>query len=330
MTSPNNRVLFVYPLTQAYRDTFSYGQAFKENDWDFYALDSNTELHLVVDKIKEFRPAAIIYGRRNNLATISQVVAEKFPNLLRIAVFSGVREHPEEFGGGTIQVAKNCNLVYIKAKGMIPEYRRLCPKTRFAWLPEGIQSSLSRRLQPTPEIIKEYGCDVVFFGSKNTLYKTPIPYGRIGLMDFLIEETRKRNINFKLIAYEPITPGQKTAGRIVGEALNMVCNAAKICLGHTGFAQVGGATSSRDFKILGAGGFLLTEHMASIPFRIGEECATYTSPQDCIEKIEYYLTHEKERLRIAEAGYQAVHLKHTWPCRAAAIILDIRKLQNGE
>jgi spore maturation protein CgeB len=42
-------------------------------------------------------------------------------------------------------------------------------------------------------------------------------------------------------------------------------------------------------------------------FEPDKEAVFYDSIEDAIEKIEYYLEHEAERIRIAQAGFTRVH-----------------------
>ena len=62
----------------------------------------------------------------------------------------------------------------------------------------------------------------------------------------------------------------------------------------------------RIWDILAAGGFLLTNYQTEIPeyFEIGKDLEVFTSEQDLMEKIEYYLSHDEERIEIAKSGYQ--------------------------
>ena len=41
-------------------------------------------------------------------------------------------------------------------------------------------------------------------------------------------------------------------------------------------------------------------------FKVGEEIETYSSLDECLDKISYYLEHEDVRQKIAEAGYEKV------------------------
>ncbi|MFN7088433.1 MAG: glycosyltransferase [Candidatus Paceibacteria bacterium] len=70
----------------------------------------------------------------------------------------------------------------------------------------------------------------------------------------------------------------------------------------------------RNFEIPGAGGFLLTSPADNLEdyYIPGKEIAIFTSVQDLIEKIKYYLVHEDERERIREAGYKRTLAEHTY------------------
>ena len=69
----------------------------------------------------------------------------------------------------------------------------------------------------------------------------------------------------------------------------------------------------RAFDIMGAGGFLLSNYQGEYPeyFNIGEEMAIYENYDDLLNKVDYFLTHEKERAEIAKAGQRKVLEEHT-------------------
>jgi spore maturation protein CgeB len=70
---------------------------------------------------------------------------------------------------------------------------------------------------------------------------------------------------------------------------------------------------ARIFEINGCGGFQLTYYVDGLAncYAINEEIATYSDPDDLIEKINYYLTHKDLRKIISEAGYQRTLKDHT-------------------
>ena len=73
----------------------------------------------------------------------------------------------------------------------------------------------------------------------------------------------------------------------------------------------------RIFEVCMCGGFLLTEYVEGLEeyFEIGKEVVCFSSLPEAIEKIKYYLSHEAERLTIAEAGHIRSLKDHTWALR---------------
>lgn len=82
----------------------------------------------------------------------------------------------------------------------------------------------------------------------------------------------------------------------------------------------------RAFDILGAGGFLLTNYQADFQdcYIPGEDFVYYESREDLLRKIDYYLTHEKERAAIAESGFQRTAANHTYRHRVEEILTYLR------
>lgn len=74
---------------------------------------------------------------------------------------------------------------------------------------------------------------------------------------------------------------------------------------------------ARNFEVLGCKGFLLTEYVEHLEeyYKIGREIDCFHNISELIEKIRYYLPHEKEREAIAEAGYRRTFKDHTYEKR---------------
>lgn len=68
----------------------------------------------------------------------------------------------------------------------------------------------------------------------------------------------------------------------------------------------------RVFDILSCGGFCLTNYQPEIAeyFVDGEELVMYTSIEDLVEKVAYYLEHDEEREQIARNGYEKLKREH--------------------
>lgn len=78
----------------------------------------------------------------------------------------------------------------------------------------------------------------------------------------------------------------------------------------------------RIWDILGAGGFVLTNFQSEIPeyFTIGKDLETYASEEELLEKIGYYLEHEKERKEIAQNGYRKAKEQYSLRLRVMQMI----------
>lgn len=80
--------------------------------------------------------------------------------------------------------------------------------------------------------------------------------------------------------------------------------------------------SLRIWDVLGCGGFLITNYQAEIPeyFEIGKDLEVYESTDELIQKVDYYLHHETERMDIAIHGYEKTAKYHTYETRLAEMI----------
>ena len=77
----------------------------------------------------------------------------------------------------------------------------------------------------------------------------------------------------------------------------------------------------RTFEVPGSGGFLLTDRVAYLEDYLtpGKEIALFESPDDLVAQVSWWLDHEDERARVADAGYRRVRAEHTYDHRFAAI-----------
>ena len=73
----------------------------------------------------------------------------------------------------------------------------------------------------------------------------------------------------------------------------------------------------RNFEIPGSGGFLLTQYAGGIEeyFVPGLEIATFSNDGELLERIQYFLSHDREREAIKSAGYQRALTDHTFQKR---------------
>jgi spore maturation protein CgeB len=84
----------------------------------------------------------------------------------------------------------------------------------------------------------------------------------------------------------------------------------------------------RHFEINACGGFQLSYYVEGIEchYRIGDEITIYTSPEELVEKVRYYLKHEAERESISQNGYERTLRDHTMEKRFRELIENVFRL----
>ena len=78
----------------------------------------------------------------------------------------------------------------------------------------------------------------------------------------------------------------------------------------------------RAFDIMGCGGFLLSNYQEDFleNFTPGVDFVCYENEKDLLQKIDYYLTHEEERITIAKNGHDQVAAAHTYRHRVREML----------
>lgn len=90
----------------------------------------------------------------------------------------------------------------------------------------------------------------------------------------------------------------------------------------------------RNFEIMATGSFCMTNWIPNIEdiFEDGKHLVLYRSQEEMIEKAKYYIAHDDEREKIAQAGYEHVMKNHTIQNRVNTILntyLMSREAQNA-
>jgi len=86
------------------------------------------------------------------------------------------------------------------------------------------------------------------------------------------------------------------------------------------------ANNMRLFEATGVGSFLLTDNKRNLAdmFEPGKEVTAYSSTDECVEMIEYYLDHDEERRTIARAGQERTLREHTYYQRMQELVDIVR------
>lgn len=175
------------------------------------------------------------------------------------------------------------------------------------------------------------GCEIERFDaiqldtSKSSVSSVDICF--VGLFDNYREQFLKELSSFNLGIWswnigDFDTPLKKfDKGVVFGEDMIRVFKSAKIVVNlHREFEMSGG--NYRLFEICGAGAFQLVDEKSGISeyFVDDKELVTFTSKEDLHQKVRYFLEHDSERERIAEAGHRRVCEEHTLMHRMRKIV----------
>ena len=99
----------------------------------------------------------------------------------------------------------------------------------------------------------------------------------------------------------------------VGEATAFIYAGTKINL-NIALKGIEGGTTQRIMDIMGAGGFVLTNYCEETAelFEEDKEIVMFRTPEELIQKVDYYLEHEEEREQIARAGHEKAMNDYTY------------------
>lgn len=185
----------------------------------------------------------------------------------------------------------------------------------------------------TDRVIREVAdADPDFYRGSDTYMNTDrylVAHQYIGMKLAVVERERTLNRlakHFQVTLYtnsdtSPLTGVDCRGGVSTLTEMPKVFHASKINLNMT-MRPIETGLSLRIWDILGCGGFLLTNYQAEISdyFEIGKDLETYESMDELEQKIQYYLTHEEERIEIAINGYEKAAKFHTYEHRIAEMI----------
>jgi len=205
---------------------------------------------------------------------------------------------------------KLCDYYFVVASNLIPDWQKINPNT--FWLPQGVQNEVyDKPREITDGDRKKYECDVSFAGGCTDYHKWRIPY---------MVAIEKMGLNFKIW-------GCRKSPKVYNEEHNKMAYLSKINFAYSGWPQNGKYISVRNFKILGAGGFLLEFGQDGIfdvmPYDVFH---SYEDIDDLKWHIEFYLEFDRVRKEVAETGYKWVHSQATYTHRVQRA-LEIMRLK---
>lgn len=206
----------------------------------------------------------------------------------------------------------------------------------------GLIPCLDLALTAAPECVEWYqkeGCPALFFpeASDPDIFH-PMPElpkvhevcfvgSRYGIREKIVMGLRKAGV--------PVTAygAGWESGRLDTKDVPRLFAQSKIVLGvgTIGYCEDFYALKMRDFDGPMSGSCYVTHDNPDLRlvYKVGEELVTYRSVGDCVEKVLWYLSHEEERERVAQAGHERALADHTWEQRFKELFDVLRRGLNS-
>lgn len=288
------RVLLLFPMADGQTGP-AIKHAFERLGHKVVVVDAKTRPRLSYHTACEFKPDLIFCSRTQNLTEEIARIKRKLTEVL-ICMWNVDARKDINSWSHLFALVKLVDFHFVVDAKSVEDWKVLNPNTY--WLPQGLQDEVYMEPKKiTAEDRKRYTGDVSFCGDADGKYHK--------FRGAYLATVRRMGINFKYW-------GGSGNPRVLNEDHNKVVALSKISLGCSGYKDVGCCVSVRDYKILGAGGFLLTDCGGGLEeifpcnaFDRVLDC--YKSPEELEKKIRYWLAHPEERRQIARRGYTWVH-----------------------
>ncbi|MBN1755115.1 glycosyltransferase [bacterium] len=196
-----------------------------------------------------------------------------------------------------------------RGRGVQSEYLKLA-----------FEPAILKVLSPVPS----RNLDCTFVGSFSPEHNSSLP-----LFEKLASKIRFFIWGYGIDTIPPGSPVHKCyQGQAAGLGMYRIYGRSKIVVNRHIAAAGKYANNIRLFESTGMGAMLLTDEKGNMAdlFIPGKECVTYSNPDDCVEKVQYYLAHDEQREAIAQAGKKRTLEEHNYFNRMKELIKILDRL----
>ena len=283
-------------------------RAFRENHVDLTVLKTSEVRHLERLTAK-LRPDLIFFSKEPELAPYLARIKTHFPRVIFAVWNVDTRLDISEWSDEKLKTIGLADYIFTLSNGNVPQYKTMFKTDKVFHLPQGIDKQINHKYPLTVADKKKYTTDILFVGD----IKVKVHDSRKYLLDLI----KANGLNVEV--YGGARP-------LFGVELMKAIQCAKICLDISDLTTLSGTVSVRVFEILGAGGFLLGPSYKDIDLIFKDPIKTYaayTTHEDCINKIKFYLDRPTLRQEIADFGYQFCHKSCTYTQRITQMLKEI-------
>lgn len=286
------RVIVAFPQADG-QTGVAIKNAFTDLKWNVEPLDPKENPEKLSTLSRVFRPKLIFCSRTRALAPEIDAVQSETPDVKTCVWNVDIRKTLQEWGPW-LPLFRAVDYLFTVSESKAQRLKEnVNPNTHY--LSQGLQRRVYHPVSNkdlTLEDHRKYDCDVCFAGGVEGgehVHGWREEYHRVlNNMDI--------DVNYWGCYGNP---------KIMNQEHNKAVACSKINLGMSMLLpQSTKYTSVRDYKILGAGGFLLTKYSGQMEdmMPVGEGMDVYHDKEEMKEKIEYYLSHPKKREEMATRG----------------------------
>lgn len=266
-------------------------------------------------QVKHYRPDILLIQLQTPLAASTIRAAKGYSRFVVGQLASRFPAYLDLFG------------VYDLIVSAFPHYVRLFNETglRSCYLPLAFEPVFIERCRQRYGDVQDgvvgRSYQAVFVGSVSDMHAERLHWlsslAETGLVDIWLSYDRGKES-----ASLPKVLRERSQEAVYGLEMYDVYRRARIAL--NAHPEISGpyAAILRLYETTGSGCMLLTDERENLGelFVPGVEVAAYSSIDDCIAKLSYYIAHEEERAGIAQRGQQRTYSEHLFEHRAAQFL----------
>lgn len=278
------------------------------NKFYYFSIENYLKNFKIINLAKKIKPDLVIISGGASCIYPSTIKQIKEDFKINVLLFSGINP---KVGSNDIEkemVKKHLiDAVVVNDAGFGKNWQELGAKKIIVLPVSSVDPKIHKKIKLSLEKKTEYESDVCFVGTlseerQEILKRVQNDNGNIRLK---IWGDIPSGVNLKL----ELLPFYK--GKARGEKMVKIYNASKLALNiHSPDMTSGG--NMRTFEITGSGAMQLVDYVDKNWFVNGKEIIVFNDVNDLKEKIAYYLKHDRERKKIANAGYKRAHKDHTY------------------
>jgi len=293
------KILLLFPMADGQTGP-AIQKAFENLGHNVLAIDAKKHLGGIYSVARHWRPDLIFCSRTKELAVhIAHIKGDMVPGPKVCMWNVDTRANIDEWSH-LFPLVRLCDYHFIVDTGIMSEWEKINPKT--FCVHQGLQDDLyAKPYKVAVADVREYACDVSWAGNLDApIHKFRKPF---------IKAVEGMGIKFKKW-------GCEGKPKLYGETFNIMTSLSRINLGLSAVPENGNNVSVRDYKIMGAGGFLLELYRKGIHNQFPADIFDhFNTPASLVLKIEHYLRQDRMRKDMAERGYYWVRANATYTHR---------------